>query len=76
MKEIVIGIFASMFFAVTFILNRSMELSGGSWIWSSSLRFFFMPESHNNIHGKRSISEGFYCVKDRLLFRSPTRPFA
>jgi drug/metabolite transporter (DMT)-like permease len=42
MKEIVIGIFASMFFAVTFILNRSMELSGGSWVWSSSLRFLFM----------------------------------
>jgi drug/metabolite transporter (DMT)-like permease len=42
MKEITIGIFASMFFAVTFILNRSMELSGGSWMWSSSLRFLFM----------------------------------
>ncbi len=42
MKEIAIGILASMFFAVTFILNRSMELSGGSWLWSSSLRFFFM----------------------------------
>ncbi|MRH41691.1 multidrug resistance efflux transporter family protein [Aquibacillus halophilus] len=42
MKEILIGILASMFFAVTFILNRSMELEGGSWIWSSSLRFLFM----------------------------------
>jgi drug/metabolite transporter (DMT)-like permease len=42
MREIIIGILASMFFAVTFILNRSMELSGGSWIWSASLRFFFM----------------------------------
>lgn len=42
MKAILIGIVASMFFAVTFILNRSMELSGGSWLWSSSLRFFFM----------------------------------
>lgn len=42
MREIAIGIIASMFFAVTFILNRSMELSGGSWLWSSSLRFFFM----------------------------------
>ncbi|WP_078555207.1 multidrug resistance efflux transporter family protein [Bacillus alkalicellulosilyticus] len=42
MKEILIGIIASMFFAVTFILNRSMQLSGGSWIWSSSLRFLFM----------------------------------
>jgi hypothetical protein len=37
-----LGITASMFFAVTFILNRSMELSGGSWLWSSSLRFLFM----------------------------------
>ncbi|UTR10910.1 multidrug resistance efflux transporter family protein [Evansella sp. LMS18] len=42
MKEILIGIAASMFFAVTFILNRSMELGGGSWLWSSSLRFIFM----------------------------------
>jgi drug/metabolite transporter (DMT)-like permease len=42
MKEIIIGILASLFFAVTFILNRSMELSGGSWLWSSSLRFIFM----------------------------------
>jgi drug/metabolite transporter (DMT)-like permease len=42
MKEIMIGVLASMFFAVTFILNRSMELSGGNWVWSSSLRFLFM----------------------------------
>ncbi|MFC0560195.1 DMT family transporter [Halalkalibacter alkalisediminis] len=42
MKEMFIGILASMFFAVTFILNRSMELAGGSWMWSSSLRFLFM----------------------------------
>ncbi|MBH9965289.1 multidrug resistance efflux transporter family protein [[Bacillus] enclensis] len=42
MKEMMLGIMASMFFAVTFILNRSMELSGGSWLWSSSLRFLFM----------------------------------
>ncbi|MHC0035559.1 DMT family transporter [Pseudoneobacillus sp. C159] len=42
MKEIFLGILASVFFAVTFILNRSMELAGGSWLWSSSLRFIFM----------------------------------
>ncbi len=42
MKEIGIGILASLFFAVTFVLNRTMELSGGSWLWSSSLRFLFM----------------------------------
>jgi hypothetical protein len=42
MKEIIIGVLASMFFAVTFILNRAMEFAGGSWMWSSSLRFFFI----------------------------------
>lgn len=42
MKELAIGILASMFFSITFILNRSMELAGGSWMWSSSLRFLFM----------------------------------
>lgn len=42
MKEILIGIVAALFFAVTFVLNHSMELEGGSWLWSSSLRYFFM----------------------------------
>ncbi|UNJ81157.1 multidrug resistance efflux transporter family protein [Metabacillus dongyingensis] len=42
MKSILIGICAAFFFAFTFVLNASMELSGGSWIWSASLRFIFM----------------------------------
>ncbi|MDQ0215824.1 drug/metabolite transporter (DMT)-like permease [Oikeobacillus pervagus] len=42
MKPILIGICAAFFFAFTFILNASMELSGGSWVWSASLRFIFM----------------------------------
>lgn len=42
MKATAIGILAALFFSVTFILNRSMELEGGSWIWSASLRFIFM----------------------------------
>jgi Putative multidrug resistance efflux transporter len=41
-KELALSVISSMFFAVTFILNRSMELAGGSWMWSSSLRFLFM----------------------------------
>lgn len=40
--EIMIGIVAALFFAFTFILNHSMELDGGSWLWSASLRYFFM----------------------------------
>ncbi|HLS59711.1 MAG TPA: multidrug resistance efflux transporter family protein, partial [Virgibacillus sp.] len=39
MRAILIGIIAALFFSVTFILNRSMELAGGSWAWSASLRF-------------------------------------
>lgn len=42
MREILIGILASLFFAVTFILNRSMDIAGGSWMWSASLRFIWM----------------------------------
>ncbi len=40
-KGILLGLFASFFFAFTFLLNRSMHLSGGSWIWSASLRYLF-----------------------------------
>ncbi|SDQ83974.1 Putative multidrug resistance efflux transporter [Virgibacillus salinus] len=42
MKAILIGVLSAIFFSVTFILNRSMELEGGSWVWSASLRFMFM----------------------------------
>ncbi|MCM3790293.1 multidrug resistance efflux transporter family protein [Domibacillus indicus] len=42
MKPIFLGICAAFFFAFTFVLNASMELSGGSWIWSASLRYIFM----------------------------------
>lgn len=40
-KAFFLGIAGSFFFAFTFILNRSMHLSGGSWIWSASLRYLF-----------------------------------
>lgn len=42
MRSIILGILAAFFFAFTFILNRAMDLAGGSWIWSASLRYFFM----------------------------------
>jgi drug/metabolite transporter (DMT)-like permease len=41
-KAVLLGILASFFFAVTFILNRLMSDGGGSWIWSASLRYLFM----------------------------------
>lgn len=42
MRPLYLGICSAFFFAFTFVLNRAMELSGGSWIWSASLRYFFM----------------------------------
>jgi drug/metabolite transporter (DMT)-like permease len=42
MQAIILGILSSLFFAVTFVLNRAMDLQGGSWIWSASLRYLFM----------------------------------
>ena len=41
-KVLLYGLLASMFFALTFILNRSMNLGGGYWLWSASLRYLFM----------------------------------
>ncbi|MCL6456374.1 MAG: multidrug resistance efflux transporter family protein [Gorillibacterium sp.] len=42
MKSIGLGIAAAFFFAVTFVLNRSLSLTGASWMWSASLRYLFM----------------------------------
>ena len=42
MKELLLGVVSALFFAFTFILNHAMELDGGSWLWSASLRYFFM----------------------------------
>ncbi len=40
-KSLFYGILASLFFAFTFVFNRSMNLGGGYWIWSASLRYLF-----------------------------------
>ena len=40
-KALVYGILGSLFFAFTFIFNRSMNLSGGYWLWSACLRYIF-----------------------------------
>ncbi|SCI30173.1 Uncharacterised protein [uncultured Clostridium sp.] len=41
-KALIYGIVSSIFFAFTFILNSSMNISVGNWMWSSSLRYIFM----------------------------------
>lgn len=39
---IALGLLSALFFAVTFVFNRLMAIQGGHWIWSASLRFFWM----------------------------------
>ena len=41
-RALAYGLLASLFFAFTFIFNRSMNLEGGYWLWSAALRFIFM----------------------------------
>lgn len=41
-RALFFGLLASLFFAFTFIFNRSMNLGGGYWLWSASLRYIFM----------------------------------
>jgi drug/metabolite transporter (DMT)-like permease len=36
------SILSGLFFSTTFILNESMSLGGGHWVWSASLRYGFM----------------------------------
>ena len=39
---LIYGVISSIFFAFTFVLNSSMNISGGHWAWSASLRYIFM----------------------------------
>lgn len=41
-SPVLLGLLASLFFSLTFVLNRSMDLAGGYWVWSGVLRFVFM----------------------------------
>ena len=41
-QAIVLGLISALFFAFTFVLNRMMSVNGGSWIWSSVLRYVWM----------------------------------
>jgi drug/metabolite transporter (DMT)-like permease len=41
-KPVFYGLLSAIFFAFTFVLNSSINLYGGSFIWSASLRYIFM----------------------------------
>ncbi|QFK71178.1 multidrug resistance efflux transporter family protein [Pradoshia sp. D12] len=67
MQSILLGILASFFFAVTFILNRSMELSGGSWLWSASLRYIYMiPFLMAIVYFRKNLWQLFVIMRENL----------
>ncbi len=66
-RAFLLGVAGSFFFAFTFVLNRSMNLSGGHWIWSASLRYLFTFPLLAFIVKRRS---GFENVH-RAISRSP-----
>jgi len=41
-KLILLGILSGAFFSTTFVLNELMSVDGGHWLYSATLRYFFM----------------------------------
>jgi drug/metabolite transporter (DMT)-like permease len=41
-KLILLGILSGAFFSTTFVLNELMSVQGGHWLYSATLRYFFM----------------------------------
>ena len=67
-KAFMLGICASFFFAFTFILNQQSHLSGGSWYWSSSLRYIFMlPMLLIIMISKRQLKEVIIDIRKKPL---------
>ncbi|KEI00923.1 multidrug resistance efflux transporter family protein [Clostridium botulinum] len=68
-KAILLGISSAFFFSFTFVLNSKMNISGGSWIWSASLRYIFMLPILHIIMILRN--ESTYVIKD--ILKRPTK---
>lgn len=66
-KILLIGLLSSFFFSFTFILNRSMSLIGGSFLWSSSLRYLFsLPFLFVIVFAKKRTSFIHTIIKQNL----------
>ena len=65
LKALGLGLVAALFFASTFVLNRAMELGGGSWLWSASLRYLCMVAPLLGIVALRGNLRGLYAAMRR-----------
>lgn len=67
-KAFSLGILSSLFFSATFILNRSMSLGGGSWMWSAALRFLIMlPILLAVVGGQKKLGDVHRAIRHRPL---------
>jgi len=66
MRPILLGVLAALFFAVTFVVNRAMDMAGGSWIWSASLRYIFMvPFLVIIVLARKNLKQLFSVMKEQ-----------
>lgn len=65
MKPIILGIASAFLFSFTYVLNRSMALDGGSWIWSASLRYIFLlPMLLPIVYWRKNLKPVFVEIKN------------
>lgn len=66
-KALFLGILASLFFAFTFVFNRSMNLSGGYWGWSACLRYIFtLPIMYIIVWFKKGVGGTIKSIRQNL----------
>nr|WP_231288458.1 multidrug resistance efflux transporter family protein [Methanococcus maripaludis] len=67
MKSIILGILSSLFFASTFVLNRQMDLFGGDWVFSASLRYIFtLPILLILLYGRNNVKKVISEIKSNF----------
>lgn len=62
-KSVLIGILSAVFFTSTFVINRSINLDGGSYLWGASLRYLFSLLLLIPLLKKGSFSKILNCIK-------------
>nr|WP_307776369.1 multidrug resistance efflux transporter family protein [uncultured Cetobacterium sp.] len=68
MNGFILGIISALFFSITFILNEYISSTQGNFLWTASLRYFFMlPILFLILLSKRQIKEVLQCIKEAPL---------
>lgn len=67
-SALVLGILSSIFFAMNFILNRSMSLGGGYFLWAAVLRYgFTLPLTAIMLFATKGFAPVFDSIRNKPL---------